>query len=339
LIDRGLDRLVSLGWSERVAALFEEARAVVPGRVSRAERAASVVATSRGTVMAATPGPVAVGDWVGLTAGDDARVAFIAPRWSALTREDPSGRHPQVLAANIDVVLVVAPGDRLHASRVERELVVAWNSGAQPIVVLTKGDLTTPDAAKELQRRLVGADVIVTSSVTGAGIEDVADALRPDGTAVLLGPSGAGKSTLANALLGEDAFAIGDVRQGDRRGRHTTTSRCLLPLPTGGVIIDTPGLRSLGLAGDDGGVSAAFADIEELAGECRFGDCRHAGEPGCAVAAAAAEGSLDQARLASFKKLQREVAFQETRVDPRAREESLRKWKAITKANRARSRG
>lgn len=337
-----LDALGPLGWSERVAALFEPSRAIIPGRISRVERSACVVATSRGSVLvSSSPAtkPLAVGDWVGLTPDGDPRVTVVLPRWSELSREDPSGAHPQVLAANIDVVLVVAPGDRLHATRVERELVMAWNSGAVPVVVLTKADLAPPEAFEDLSRRLVGADVILTSVVTGSGIDEVASMLRPDRTAVLLGPSGAGKSTLANALLGADVLAIGDVRDDDRRGRHTTTSRQLLPVPGGGVIIDTPGLRSLGLGADEGGVSAAFADIEELAAICRFGDCRHDGEPGCAVTDAATTGALDRARLTSFRKLQREAAFQQRRTDVRARQESVRKWKAITKANRARSHG
>ena len=207
-------------------------------------------------------------------------------------------------------------------------------------MVLTKGDLAPPDTAEDLRRRLAGVDVVVTSTVTGEGLDDVRDALRPDRTAVLLGPSGAGKSTLTNALLGEDRLATGAVRADDRRGRHTTTSRQLVPVPGGGVLIDTPGLRSLALAGDGGGdaVGQVFPEIEELAADCRFGDCGHDVEPGCAVMAAVEAGTLDPARLASYRKLQRELAAEVRRTDPLVRQAELSRWKAVMKEGRARSR-
>jgi len=199
--------------------------------------------------------------------------------------------------------------------------------------VLTKIDLAEPDAYSALKERLVGLEVIASSVTTGEGIHEVASALRPDLSAVLLGPSGAGKSSLANAILEEEVLATGGVREGDRRGRHTTTSRQLLAVPGGGVLIDTPGLRSLGLSGDVA-VDAAFPEIEMLARGCRFADCSHQVEPGCAVLAAIADGNLSTSRLSSFRKLQSEVATETRRRDPVERKEAMKSWKARTKAAR-----
>jgi ribosome biogenesis GTPase len=272
----------------------------------------------------------AVGDWV---AAAGSVVVAVVPQWSALTRADPAGNGLQVLAANVDVVAITAPADRLSPARVERELAAAWDSGAQPLVILTKADLADPTTAENLATRLVGADVIATSAATGAGVDEFRRRLQPCRTAVLLGPSGAGKSTLANALLGEDILATGDVRDGDRRGRHTTTSRQLVAVPGGGVLIDTPGLRSLALAGEVE-IGQAFPEIEALAGGCRFGDCTHTVEPGCAVIAAAGDGGLDPARLESYRKLQREMAAEARRTDPLARKAQLSEWKSVMKSVR-----
>ena len=189
------------------------------------------------------------------------------------------------------------PGDRPSAARVERETILGWESGAQPVVILTKADLAPPGYAAELRARLVGVDVIVTSVPAGLGVDQLAATLRPCRTAVFLGPSGAGKSTLVNTLLGEDRLATGAVRDDDRRGRHTTSSRELVLIPTGGVLIDTPGVRTLGLGSVEAGLDAAFADLVALAADCRFSDCAHNGEPGCAVEAAVAAGDLDAARF------------------------------------------
>jgi ribosome biogenesis GTPase len=302
-----------------------------------------VVAVERGGVLVATPvgerraaGPaLVVGDWVALD--DEDRVVAVVERWSSLGRRDPDHGH-QVLAANVDVVLVVAPVDRLSLARIERELVAAWDSGARPVVVVTKSDLAQPDLVDGVRRRLDSVDVVVTSSVEGSGVDEVARLLGPPVTAVLLGPSGAGKSTLLNALLGEERLATGAVRDGDARGRHTTTSRRLLAVPSGGSVIDMPGLRSLGLDVDAGSLAAAFSDIDELAEGCRFADCSHTVEPGCAVAAAVDAGRLDPARLASHRKLLREIRREALQVDPVARKEQLRVWKQRYKEGRARSR-
>jgi ribosome biogenesis GTPase len=203
-------------------------------------------------------------------------------------------------------------------------------------VLVTKDDLPGAGALVEaLRARLVGVDVLPTSALDHDGIDALAARLAPDRTAVVLGPSGAGKSTLINALLGEDRLATGAVREEDARGRHTTTTRELVVLPGGGVVIDTPGLRSLGLGADrDVGMRAAFADIEALAASCRFRDCAHDAEPGCAVRGAVDAGALDPDRFASYTKLARELAHEERRVDPAAAREQRDHWKRIHKAVR-----
>ena len=211
---------------------------------------------------------------------------------------------------------------------------MGWDSGARPVVLLTKYDLAPDGLEDELRNRVLGVDVIVTSTVTGEGVDDVRAQLQPARSGVLLGPSGAGKSSLANALLGGEQLATRAVRAHDHRGRHTTAARQLLVVPTGGVLIDTPGLRSLALAMDHGGVAATFPDIEELATQCRFADCRHDQEPGCAVLAAVEAGILEPDRLASYRKLSRELEYEARRDDPVAANETLRTWKARTKAMR-----
>ena len=325
--------LDALGWSDRVAALYTELAGPsdLPGRVVRVERGQSVVVSFDGLEVLATGETAsAVGDWVVLS--DDV-IIHTLPRWSALTRQDPDGTGLQTLASNIDLVLIAAPADRLNPTRVERELAVAWDSGARPIVVLTKVDLAGPGAQAELQSRLVGVEVIASSANTREGIDRLISALRPDRSAVLLGPSGAGKSSLVNAVLEAEVLAVGNVRDTDHRGRHTTTTRQLVAVPGGGVLIDTPGIRSLGLAGD-GGIDAAFPEIEELASQCRFTDCRHEVEPDCAVMAALRDGRLERSRFESFRKLHREVAQDSRHKDPVKRKEELRIWKLRTKAAR-----
>jgi ribosome biogenesis GTPase len=310
---------------------FADGRLDQLARVVRTERSQAVVFGADGHDQFASAASLpAVGDWVLVR---DGVVRDVLPRWSALTRNDPAGG-VQVLAANIDLVIITAPGDRLSPARVERELALAWDSGGRPMVVLTKADLVPSATVDDLRARLGGVDVIPTSVLNGVGIAEVAEALRPDRTAVMLGPSGAGKSTLANALLGGEYLATGAVREGDRRGRHTTTSRQLMAIPGGGVLIDTPGLRSLGLPADSGGIAQTFSDIAQLAELCRFGDCRHDTEPGCAVVEALGSGSLDSERYESFQKLQREVAAQDRRSDPRVRKAQLSVWKAQIKSAR-----
>ncbi len=323
------EALVPYGWSERVRALWGDVGDpdLLPARVVRVERGAAVIVRADGSECTLrSEGPVAVGDWV--AAGHDA-LHHVLPRWSAVTRADPaqSGAQSgtQVLASNVDVVVITAPADRCSASRVERELAVAWDSGARPLVVLTKTDLDTA-ALGRLRTRLTGVTCIGTSAQSGEGLGDLLGEIGPGRTGVLLGPSGAGKSTLVNALLGEAVQATGSVRAGDRRGRHTTSSRQLLCLPGGGVLIDTPGVRSIALVGDVD-LDDVFPEIDAMARECRFRDCRHETEPGCAVTDALARGRLEPGRLASFRKLSRESHADRRQHDPVARREAQRLWK------------
>ena len=307
LPDLEYDALVPLGWDDRVAALYASAAEAhhQPARVGRVDRDRCTVRTVAGTVRARAEVLPITGDWVCLSVDPKPTVDVVLPRWSALERDG------QLLAADIDVVFVVASLDRpLNLNRIERELVLAWDSQARPVVVLTKAD-ATPDAAmlaKTVAARAVGVDVVTTSATTGEGIDDVHAHLLPNRSAVLLGPSGAGKSTLVNRLLGQEAQATTAVREGDHKGMHTTSSRHLLVVPGGGVLIDTPGIRSVSLStGSEEGVALAFADVEEIGEGCKFRDCRHAGEPGCAVAEAVAEGRLDPDRVASYRKLTAEL--------------------------------
>jgi ribosome biogenesis GTPase len=332
-------RLRAVGWTDRVAALAATAtHHGTPGRVVEVARGAVTVATAAADLAVPTHEPLAVGDWVVV---DDAAGGVptleALPRWSALGRLDPEGRR-QVLAANVDVVLVVAPADRLSPARVERELVLAWDSGARPVVVLSKADLASEGAADGLRDRLTGADLVVTSAHRGDGLDELRSQLGPGTTGAMIGPSGAGKSSLLNAIAPGAGLAVGEVRADDHRGRHTTTARRLVPLPGGGTLVDMPGLRSLALDAEAASLATAFPDVDELAGDCRFRDCTHGGEPGCAVVAAAGAGGLDPARLASYRKLQREVAFERRRDDPLARQAEARRWKATTRALRRRAR-
>jgi ribosome biogenesis GTPase len=290
------------------------------GRVSRVDRSAAAVLTADGEVMTRLPRGMhlATGDFVTLEPeGDGWVVSAVAPRRTAITRADSDdGRGPQVLAANVDLVFVICGLDRpLRPGRIERSVVLAWESGAEPVLVLSKADLVEDmdAAAAEAAASCPGAEVHLTSAFTGLGLDDLAARLEGQRTATLLGESGAGKSTLVNALAGEEVLATGAVRFGDAKGRHTTTARQLIVLPGGGVLIDTPGLRQLGLWSGEEGLSAAFADVEALAGDCRFRDCAHQGEPGCAVAEAVAAGRLPERRLASYIKLRRELDHREGR--------------------------
>ena len=329
--------LAPIGWSERVAALFSlhDEPGVAPARVVRVERGAFTAVTPAGVVTIRSGPPVAVGDWLAIQVGgpDDARLIAVLQCWSELARLDPDG-HRQVLAANVDIVFIAAPADRLSPARVERELVIAWDSGARPVVLLTKSDLAAPDQQASLEARLSGVELIATSATTGTGVDQIRTLMAGGLTAVLLGPSGAGKSSLLNALMPGADLAVGAVREGDHRGRHTTTQRELFALPSGGTVIDMPGLRSLALDADGAAVSAAFRDVEVLAAGCRFADCSHEREPGCAVLAAVADGALDGLRLESFRKLERESAFEQRRHDPLARQAEARIWKARSKAAR-----
>ncbi|GAA2341618.1 ribosome small subunit-dependent GTPase A [Streptomyces violaceusniger] len=336
--------LTAYGWDDGWAEAFTPyaAQGLVPGRVIRVDRGQCDLVTPSGPARAdtelVTPRDpmriVCTGDWVAVDAeGDPAYVRTLLPRRTALVRSTSSKRSDgQVLAANADhAVIAMSLAAELDLGRVERFTALAWESGAQPLLVLTKADLVPdPDTLAHLvsdtETAAPGVRVLPVSSATGEGLEELG-ALLASGTSVLLGQSGAGKSTLANALVGEAVQDVRAIRDSDGKGRHTTTTRDLLPLPSGGVLIDTPGLRGVGLWDAGGGVAQAFAEIEALAERCRFPDCAHRAEPGCAVLAAIDDGSLPERRLESYRKLLRENERLAARTDARLRAELRRDWK------------
>lgn len=340
-------RLAQLGWNDELAAEFDSHDGLEPGRVAVQHRGAWEVVTETEDVTvevtgrlrhAAEPGELpVVGDWVGLR---DRQIDLVLPRRSKFSRKTPFTEvSEQVLVANVDVAFLVMGLDERDFSirRLERYLTTAWEGGATPVIVLNKADLATDleGAVAETESVAFGVPVHVVTAVAGEGVEVLNPYLAGAKTGVLLGSSGVGKSTLINALLGEGRLATGEVRS-DGRGRHTTSHRELLVLPEGGVLIDTPGLRELQLWETDDGLDKAFADIAELVTRCKFSDCAHDTEPGCAVRQALADGTLPADRWESYLKLQRELAHLERKLDPRLRAEERKKWAAITKSYRKR---
>jgi ribosome biogenesis GTPase len=347
--------LITYGWSERLQREFEPfaAEGFAPGRIivqhrggwrlAMADGEHDAVAAGRLLMDAAAGGLPTVGDWVAVEAAAGAstmRIRHVLPRTTAFIRRAAGTRgEAQAVAANVDVALLVASLNAdLNLRRLERYLATAYESGAQPVIVLTKADVAEDPCSlvTAVEAIAFGVPVLMVSAITGEGLPGLRDVLRAQETAVLLGSSGAGKSTLVNALLGEDRMATAAIREDDAHGRHTTTHRELVPLPWGALILDTPGMRELGLLDADAGVSAVFADIEALADGCRFGDCGHDTEPGCAVQAALASGALDPERWRSYGKLQAELAFERRKADPREASEHRRHWVTIHKAARAR---
>ncbi|WP_199571442.1 ribosome small subunit-dependent GTPase A [Streptomyces murinus] len=336
--------LAPYGWDDDWADAFAPyaSEGLLPGRVVRVDRGQCDVVTADGAVRAdtafVTPHDpmrvVCTGDWVAVEAGGNPRyVRAYLPRRTAFVRSTSSKRSDgQILAANVDhAVVAVSLAVELDLGRVERFLALAWESGAQPVVVLTKADLVTDPVTlahlvQDVENTAPGVSVVAASAHCGDGL-DILRALVGDGTSVLLGQSGAGKSTLANALIGEDVMDVRAARDVDGKGRHTTTTRNLLALPGGGVLIDTPGLRGVGLYDAESGVGQVFAEIEELAERCRFHDCAHESEPGCAVRSAVDGGELPVRRLESYRKLIRENQWIVAKTDARLRAEIRRDWK------------
>ena len=283
--------------------------------------------------------PVA-GDWVAarLSGPEEATVEAVLPRRTVFSRRAAGTRtEEQVVAANIDRVFVVCglDGD-FNLRRIERYLTLAAASGASPVIVLNKADLCSSVSTRVDETRAVSGDapVLPVSARTGTGLEMLRAHLANGETVALVGSSGAGKSTLGNWLLGADRLRIGEVRESDSRGRHTTTHRELLPLPGGGALIDTPGLRELQLWADQDSVESVFEDVSELAARCRYRNCSHRGEPGCAVEAALQAGDLPPGRLESFQKLMREARRHEEECDPLSAQQRKRRNKQIQRALR-----
>lgn len=327
------------GYTPAVAQHFENnplPGATDRGRVVRVDRNLLLVAV--GDVLLHLPYPLTgeaavTGDWlwIGPNRAGERQILGVLPRRSELSRkrafEDSSAA--QVLAANMDMVGVVVPVDRpLTHNRLERTLVAAWDSGATPLVIITKADLAAvaDDVVGKVILQAAGVEVVTTSAETRDGIDELLAHIPAGGTIVLLGPSGAGKSSLINALVGRDVQHTGEVRSGDFKGKHTTTSRELVPLPNGTVLMDTPGVRGFGLFDAEDGMGEMFGDVEVLAALCRFSDCAHQGEPGCAVQEAIAAGGLEERRWHSYVKMQRELAALARRSDAAAQRAYQREW-------------
>ncbi|MBC7302287.1 MAG: ribosome small subunit-dependent GTPase A [Nocardia sp.] len=339
--------LSALGWDDSFAALFlaHAAAGLVPARVVRVDRGRCDTLTASGPVRAdsaavASPDPaqtVCTGDWAALRPGPEPELLALLPRRSAITRASSDRTsHQQVLAANVDTVAIaVSLAAPLNAGRIERLLALAWDSGAKPVVVLTKADVVDDlDATLTALTSLApGVDIVTTSATTGTGLDRLSEVVT--GTTVLLGPSGAGKSTLANALLGREQMDTNDIRAGDGKGRHTTVHRELLALPGGGVLIDTPGLRGIGLHDAADGVERVFAEIEAYARDCAFRNCEHRSEPGCAVQEAVVAGMLEVSRLDRYRKLLRESARAADRGNARESNKRSKTKKVITRDLRA----
>jgi len=344
-----LPALEELGWDDTWSSALEQLEDdnLFPGRVAAQHRGAYDVWSADGELRVRAAGrlyyahevgaPIpAVGDWVAVR---DTTITAILPRRSAFIRKVAGlGSDEQVLAANVETAFLLAGlDDDFSLRRLERYITTAWDSGAQPVVVLTKADLCddVADALMQVESVAFGVPVYPISNLTGVGVDELASHLRPAGTIVLLGSSGVGKSSLLNRLAGEDLMRTGGLAA-DGTGRHTTTHRELVRLPTGALAIDTPGLRELQFW--EGDLNAAFEDIDALAAECRFNDCAHAQEPGCAVLAAVDTGTLALDRLRSWRKLQRELEAIAARTDHRLAAARKKRWKELSAHTRHHSR-
>ncbi|CAM3177689.1 ribosome small subunit-dependent GTPase A [Filibacter tadaridae] len=350
LNDYGWNKIHEENWKE--LNVGPKLQKCVPGRVTLEHKKMFRIVTEEGEWLSVCSGAFqyeaterkdfpAVGDWVAVEKmpGEERGIIHaLLPRTSLFSRKSAgTAITEQIIAVNVDIVfLVMSMNKDFNARRLERYLVAAYDSGANPVVVLTKKDVCEEPLLyiEEAQNIALGAEVFAISNVTGEGIEALTVLLKDGKTAALLGSSGVGKSSLTNAICGGEMMTIQDIRGDDDKGRHTTTHRELVKIPTGGVLIDTPGMREFQLWENSESLDSGFKDIEALAGTCKFSDCQHGHEPGCAVQEALTTGTLPAERYASYLKLQKELAFLERKMDSAAKSAERNKWKKVTKSMR-----
>jgi ribosome biogenesis GTPase len=369
-LDADLSNLVQYGLTEavqkRLISIITKDPSLVPGRVARVDGISTFVHSISSDYRAVStfarvahedefevePAQPTVGDWVLIRPGenlDPDEIELVLPRTSLLARKRVQrGKEEgdeQVLAANISTVFVVQAATYFNTNRLEREIALVWGSGATPVVVLSKTDLLdeseldTETVIEQAQLAAPGVEVFAVSGITGDGTDPLRGYTEAGTTVVLIGASGVGKSTLVNHLMGHEAMDTGEIRESDTRGRHTTVTRQLLPLPKGGVLIDTPGIRSIALvSGSEDALAKTFSDVEQYLGKCRFSDCRHSGEPGCAVNEAISSGEFSQSRLESYRRMERELQHEESKHDPTVKTEHQRLMRVIAKGRRQKSR-
>ena len=367
-----LANLVQYGLTESVAAQFAAITSrdsdLIPGRVARVDGISTFVHSDSTDYRAVStyariahddefeiePAQPTVGDWVLVRPGqnqDPDEIELVLPRSSLLARKRVQrGKEEgdeQVLAANISTVFVVQAATYFNQGRLEREIALVWGSGATPVVVISKTDLLSEDDGDPTEEEVIaqarlsapGVEVFAVSGITGQGTEPLREYTVAGSTVVLIGASGVGKSTLVNQLMGHEVMETGVIRESDTRGRHTTVTRQLLPLPNGGVIIDTPGIRSIALvSGSEEALAKTFSEVDQYLGQCRFRDCGHNGEPGCAIGEAIDSGELSADRFESYKRMGRELEFEETKHNPAAKTEHQRRMRVLAKANRQKDR-
>ena len=367
-----LANLVQYGLTESVAAQFAAITSrdsdLIPGRVARVDGISTFVHSDSTDYRAVStyariahddefeiePAQPTVGDWVLVRPGqnqDPDEIELVLPRSSLLARKRVQrGKEEgdeQVLAANISTVFVVQAATYFNQGRLEREIALVWGSGATPVVVISKTDLLSEDDGDPTEEEVIaqarlsapGVEVFAVSGITGQGTEPLREYTVAGSTVVLIGASGVGKSTLVNQLMGHEVMETGVIRESDTRGRHTTVTRQLLPLPNGGVLIDTPGIRSIALvSGSEEALAKTFSEVDQYLGQCRFRDCGHNGEPGCAIGEAIDSGELSADRFESYKRMGRELEFEETKHNPAAKTEHQRRMRVLAKANRQKDR-